>query len=62
MVLSDGTSKMELLKTKPLRGKTTGEDIFQNLYATFLEMNVPIQKLVTFPTDGAPAMTSVDVV
>jgi hypothetical protein len=58
MVFSDGNIKEELLKTVPLHGKTRGEDIFQSFYASLLEMNVPIHKLVSIATGGAPAMTS----
>jgi hypothetical protein len=61
MVLNDGNIKEELLKTIPLHGKTRGEDIFQSFYDSLLEMNVPIHKLVSITTDGAPAMTSENV-
>jgi hypothetical protein len=46
MVFNDGNIKEKLLKTIPLHGKTRGEDIFQSFYASLLEMNVPIHKLV----------------
>jgi hypothetical protein len=58
MVFNDGNIKEELLKTIPLHGKTKGDDIFQSFYASLLEMNVPIHKLVLITIDGAPAMTS----
>jgi hypothetical protein len=41
--------------------KTVLEDIFQSFYASLLEMNVPIHKLVSVTTDGAPAMASENV-
>jgi hypothetical protein len=53
IVFIDGKIK-ELLKTR-------GEDIFQRFYASLLEINVPIHKLVSVTTDGAPAMTSKNV-
>jgi hypothetical protein len=34
---------------------------FQSFYTNPLEMNVPIHKLVSVTTDGAPAMTSQNV-
>jgi hypothetical protein len=61
MVFNDGNIKEELFKTIPLHGETRGEDIFQSFYASLLEMNVPIHKLVSITTDGAPAMTSENV-
>jgi hypothetical protein len=61
MVFSNGSIKEELLKTIPLHGKTRGEDIFQSFYASLLEMNVPIYKLVSVTTDGASAITSENV-
>jgi hypothetical protein len=61
MVFNSGNIKEELLKTVPLHGKTKGEDIFQSFYASLLEMNVPIHKLVSVTTDDAPAMTSENV-
>jgi hypothetical protein len=36
--------------------KTKDEGIYQSFYASLLEMNVPVHKLVSVTTDGAPAM------
>jgi len=46
------------LKTIPLHEKARGEDILQSFYASLLEMNVPIHKLVSITKDGTLAMTS----
>jgi hypothetical protein len=61
MVFNDGSIKEELSKPILLHGKTRGEDIFQSFYASLLEMNVTIHKLMSITTDGAPAMTSENV-
>jgi hypothetical protein len=61
LVFSDGNIKEELLKAVLSHGKTRGEDIFQSFYASLLEMNIPIHKLVSITTGGAPAMTSENV-
>jgi len=61
MIFDNDNIKEVLLKTIPLHGKTTGEDTFQNFYASLLEMNVPIHKLVSVTTDDIPAMTSENV-
>jgi hypothetical protein len=60
MVFNNGNIK-ELLKIIPLHGKTRGEDIFRSFHASLLKMNVPIHKLVSITTDGAPAMTNENV-
>ena len=52
MFLSNGDSNEELLQTMPLHGKTTGEHVFKNFYASLLGMNAPIHKLVSVATDG----------
>jgi hypothetical protein len=61
MIFSDGNFKEELLETIPLHGKTRGEDIFQSVYASLLEMNVPFHELVSIITNGTPAMSSKNV-
>jgi hypothetical protein len=61
MVFNDGNIKEEMVKTVPLHGKTRSKDIFQSFHACLLEMKVPIHKLVSVATDGAPAMTSKNV-
>jgi hypothetical protein len=45
-----------LLKTVSLRGKSRGK----SLYASHIEMNITINKIVSIITDGAPAMTIVN--
>jgi hypothetical protein len=49
----DGSTKEDVLKTVSLHGKTRGKI----LYASLLEMNVSVHKIVSIITDGAPAMT-----
>jgi hypothetical protein len=61
MVFSDGYIKEELLKTTLLRRKTRGEDAFQSFYASLLEIKLPIHKLVSVTTEGAPAMITENV-
>jgi hypothetical protein len=61
-LFNDGSIRMVLLKTIPSYGKTIGAGIFQSGYASLLYMNVPIHKLGSVTTDGAPAMTSENVI
>jgi hypothetical protein len=51
MLSNDGNNKGELLKTVPLHGKT------QSFYASLLEMEVSIHKLLPVTTNGAPVVT-----
>jgi hypothetical protein len=46
------------LKTLLLHDKTREEDISQSFYASTLEMNIPIHKLVSVTTNGAPTTNS----
>lgn len=53
---SAGIFREELLSVLPLAGSTRGEDIF-NAIKTFFEGNdIPINKVTSLLTDGAPAM------
>uniref|UniRef100_A0A8C3ISY3 Uncharacterized protein n=1 Tax=Chrysemys picta bellii TaxID=8478 RepID=A0A8C3ISY3_CHRPI len=54
----------ELLDLMPLKGTTTGHDIFQGLEECIEKAVLPWNKLVSLATDGAPSMCSenVDVV
>ena len=45
-----------LLDLIPLKGNTTGEDLFRALYSTIQKYNLDLNKLVSIITDGAPAM------
>ncbi|XP_044306557.1 general transcription factor II-I repeat domain-containing protein 2-like isoform X2 [Varanus komodoensis] len=56
MVFSDLSVKEELLKILSLKGKTRGEDIFQTFKNYVTEINLPLHKLSSITTDGAPAM------
>jgi len=51
----------ELLELIPLRGTTTGKDIFQKLEECITKAELPWTKLVNLATDGAPAMLSENV-
>ncbi|XP_062998575.1 general transcription factor II-I repeat domain-containing protein 2-like [Elgaria multicarinata webbii] len=56
MIFSDLSVKEELLKILSLKGKTRGEDIFQTFRSYATEINLPLHKLSSITTDGAPAM------
>jgi hypothetical protein len=47
-----------LLKKVSLRGKTRGEVIFQGFYASLLEVNTPIHKLMLIITYDTQASTN----
>lgn len=56
MVFSDMTAKEELLTVIPLKEHARGEDIFLS-FKNFIEnTQLPLYKLVSITTDGAPAM------
>ena len=57
MVFKDLSTKEELLKVLPLKGKTRGEDIFHTFSDFVNKTQLPVNKLVSMTTDGAPAMT-----
>ena len=48
----------EFLELIPLKGTTTGRDIFQALEKCINEYGLPLDRLVCLATDGAPAMRS----
>lgn len=56
MVFNDFSTKEELLTLIPLRETTRGVDIYNEMKAFFVEKKVPLEKLVSVTTDGAPAM------
>ena len=56
MVFDDMTAKEELLTILPLKGTTRGEDIFHAFMEFVKESQLPLHKLVSITTDGAPAM------
>lgn len=51
------TTKEELLKLIPLKGKTRGGDIFNAFCEFAQERQLPMNKLVSITIDGTPAMT-----
>ncbi|CAN2389977.1 hypothetical protein PRIEUP_LOCUS9 [Pristimantis euphronides] len=55
MVFSDLSAKEELLTALPMKEQTRGEDIFQ-MFKNFEKTHLPVYKLVSITTDGAPAM------
>uniref|UniRef100_A0A3B3HZV5 Uncharacterized protein n=1 Tax=Oryzias latipes TaxID=8090 RepID=A0A3B3HZV5_ORYLA len=57
MVFEDFSTKEELLTLLPLKTTTRGVDIYTTVKNFFVEKKVPVQKLVSVTTDGAPAMT-----
>lgn len=56
MVFMDMTTKEELLCLLPLKGRTRGEDIFKAFMDFANKTQLPLGKLVSMTTDGAPAM------
>lgn len=56
MVFDDYTTTEELLSVIPLKGRTTGKDIFSALKDILTQRNVPLGKLVAITTDDTPAM------
>jgi len=56
MVFGDMSTKEELLTILPLKGHTRGEDIFNAFMGFFSETKLPLFKLISITTDGAPAM------
>ncbi|KAM4555068.1 general transcription factor II-I repeat domain-containing protein 2-like [Odontesthes bonariensis] len=56
LVLSDMSAKEELLTVLPMKEHARGQDIFQ-AFKNFIEKTqLPVYKLVSITTDGAPAM------
>ena len=56
MVFEDFSTKEEFLSLLPLKTTTRGEDIYNVVKDFVLKANVPLGKLVSITTDGAPAM------
>ncbi|XP_069582815.1 general transcription factor II-I repeat domain-containing protein 2-like [Ranitomeya imitator] len=56
MVFEDLSVKEDLLAVISLKEKTRGEDIYTAFKTYVQEHNIPLQKLVSITTDGAPAM------
>ncbi|XP_063730588.1 general transcription factor II-I repeat domain-containing protein 2A-like [Eleginops maclovinus] len=57
MVFQDFSTKEELLTLLPLKTSTRGVDIYNAVKEFFNNRNIPLEKLVSITTDGAPAMT-----
>jgi len=57
MVFDDFSTKEELLTLLSLKTTTRGVDIYIAVKSFFVEKKVPLEKLVSVTTDGAPAMT-----
>ncbi|XP_075423872.1 general transcription factor II-I repeat domain-containing protein 2-like [Ascaphus truei] len=47
----------ELLELVPMRDTTTGQDIFDCVYELLQKYNLPLSKITSVATDGAPSMT-----
>ena len=56
MVFGDMTAKEELLTILPLKGHTRGSDIFDTFMEFVSKSNLPLFKLTSITTDGAPSM------
>lgn len=46
----------QLLKVSSIYGKTRGTDIYDNLKIVLNEYELPLNKLISVTTDGAPSM------
>ncbi|XP_056912889.1 L-xylulose reductase isoform X1 [Takifugu flavidus] len=57
MVFDDFSTKEELLTLLPLKATTRGVDKYTAVKNFFAEKKVPLNKLASITTDGAPAMT-----
>lgn len=56
MVFEDYSVKEEMLCLLPMKERTRGEDIYQVFKNFILERKLPLHKLSSITTDGAPAM------
>lgn len=56
MVFTDMTAKEELLKVLPMKEHTRGENVFQSFKNFIKKTQLPVCKLVSTTTDGAPAI------
>ena len=57
MVFDDFSTKEELLTLLPLKITTRGVDIYTAVKNFFVEKKMPLNKLISTTTNGAPAMT-----
>lgn len=57
LVFSDMISKEEFLTMIPLQGTTRGKDIYDSFIRYIKNYEMPLYKLVSITTDGAPCMT-----
>ncbi|XP_041858782.1 general transcription factor II-I repeat domain-containing protein 2A-like [Melanotaenia boesemani] len=57
MAFHDFSTKEEFLTLLPLKTTTKGVDIYNAVKEYLVEKKVPIEKVVSITTDGAPAMT-----
>ncbi|GFV86666.1 uncharacterized protein TNCV_4185191 [Trichonephila clavipes] len=60
MVFDDFSTKEEFLKILPLTVRTQGKDVFSLFKKFAIENKLPLQKLSSITTDGARAMTGLD--
>jgi Domain of unknown function (DUF4371)/Spin-doc zinc-finger/hAT family C-terminal dimerisation region len=59
MAFEDGSVKEDILIVLPLKETTKGEDVY-NVFKTYVtEKSIPIHKLASITTDGAPSMTGI---
>ncbi|KAL1257368.1 hypothetical protein QQF64_010612 [Cirrhinus molitorella] len=56
MVFKDMTTREELLTLLPMKEHTRGKDIFRSFKDFVDKTQLPMSKLVSITTDGAPAM------
>lgn len=56
MVFTDMSTREELLTILPMKEHTRGEDIFQSFKNFIKKTQLPVYKMVSITTDGAPAM------
>ena len=56
MVFENMTTKKKLLCMLYLKGRTRGKDIFQAFMNFACKTKLPLVKLISITTDGAPAM------
>lgn len=57
MVFEDSTVHQEFLTLLSLKTTTRGVDIYNAVKNYFIEQKIPVEKLVSIITDGAPAMS-----
>jgi hypothetical protein len=52
MVFENFSIKQELLGMIDLKGRTTGQEIYNSFYSFITKFDVPLHKLVSITTDG----------